>query len=106
MILPKSLELIARKLAEHVDPHDPIVPQLRKITRLAAHVRELTRAALNVEGEKSRAKLEDLVQVACLEVRSLHGDHRVVVHEVPDLGELPAGFERLVRRLTGWECFL
>jgi signal transduction histidine kinase len=95
-----ALELTAQRLVDHIDPTDPIVPQLRKINRLAGHVRELTRAALRVDGEKSRAKLEDLVQLACLEARSVHGEHRIVVHELPDLGELPAGFERLVRVLV------
>ena len=91
-----ALEVSAQQLVEHVDPSDALVPHLRKIARLASHVRDLTRAALE-NGERSRAKLEDLVQVACLEVRSLHGEHRVAVSELPDLGELPSGFEQLVR---------
>jgi Histidine kinase-, DNA gyrase B-, and HSP90-like ATPase len=95
-----ALELTAQRLADNIDPEDPIVPQLRKITRIAAHVRELTRAALLAEGERTRVKLEDLVQVACIEVRSIHGDQRVVVHALPDLGELPVGFERLERVLA------
>jgi signal transduction histidine kinase len=95
-----ALELTARQLVDHIDPSDAIAPQLRKVARLASHVRELTHAALDAEAEKSRAKLADLVQVACLEVRSLHGDQRVVVHELPDLGELPPGFEQLVRVLV------
>ncbi len=95
-----ALELTAQRLADHIDPDDPIVPQLRKITRIAAHVRELTRAALRVDGEQTRVKLEDLVQVACVEVRAIHGEQRLIVHELPDLGELPAGFERLERVLA------
>jgi signal transduction histidine kinase len=91
-----ALEVSAQRLVDHVDPSDAIVPHLRKIARLAAHVRAITRAALE-NGERTRAKLEDLVQVACLEVRSLHGEHRVVVADLPDLGELPRGFEQLVR---------
>jgi signal transduction histidine kinase len=91
-----ALEIAARKLVDYLDPSDAIVPELRKIARLATHVHELTRAALE-NGERSRAKLEDLVQVACLEVRSLHGERRVVVRELPDLGELPLGFDQLVR---------
>jgi two-component system NtrC family sensor kinase len=91
-----ALEVTAQKLVEHIDPSDPIAPPLRKIARLASHVRELTHAALE-NGKLSRAKLEDLVQVACLEVRALHGEERVVVSDLPDLGELPPGFEQLVR---------
>jgi signal transduction histidine kinase len=94
-----ALELTAQKLVDSIDPSDAIVPHLRKITRLAAHVHELTRSALE-HGQRSRAKLEDLVQVACLEIRSLHGEQRVIVHELPDLGELPQGFEQLVRVLV------
>jgi len=94
-----ALELTAQKLADSMDPSDAIVPHLRKITRLATHVHELTRSALE-HGQRSRAKLEDLVQVACLEIRSLHGEQRVIVHELPDLGELPQGFEQLVRVLV------
>jgi signal transduction histidine kinase len=94
-----ALELTAQKLVDSIDPSDAIVPHLRKITRLAAHVHELTRSALE-HGQRSRAKLEDLVQVACLEIRSLHGEQRVIVHELPDLGDLPRGFEQLVRVLV------
>lgn len=95
-----ALELTARRLVEHIDPADPILPQLRKIARIAAHVRELTREALRTEGRAARVKLEDLVQLACLEIRAIHGDDRVVVNALPDLGELPAGFERLSRVLV------
>jgi hypothetical protein len=95
-----ALELTAQRLADHIDPDDPIVPQLRKITRIAAQVRQRTRAALSADGEQTRVKLEDLVQVACVEVRSIHGENRVVVNELPELGELPVGFERLERVLV------
>jgi signal transduction histidine kinase len=94
-----ALELTAQKLVDSIDPSDAIVPHLRKITRLAMHVQELTRTALE-SGQRSRAKLEDLVQVACLEVRSLHGEQRVVVHELPEIGELPQGFDQLARVLV------
>ncbi len=94
-----ALEVTAQTLVDHVDPSDALVPQLRKIVRLAMHVRELTRAALD-DGARSRAKLEDLVQVACLEVRALHGEQRVRVDELPHLGELPPGFDQLARVLV------
>jgi signal transduction histidine kinase len=95
-----ALELTARKLVAHIDPADPIVPQLRRITRIAAHVRELTREALRAEVREARAKLEDIVQLACAEIRTIHGEDRVVVRELPDLGELPPGFGRLSRVLV------
>ena len=94
------LELTAQKLAAQIDPVDPLVPYLKKIASLAAQARMLTRAALESEPGKSRAKLEDIVQRACLEVRSLHGEAHILVHQLPDLGELPEGYDRLVRVLV------
>lgn len=91
-----ALQVTAQSLVDRMDPNDAIVPELRKLARLAIHVRDLTRVALE-QGERSRAKLADLVHVACLEVRTLHGDARVAVGALPDLGELPVGFEQLVR---------
>jgi signal transduction histidine kinase len=94
-----ALEATAQTLAEHVDPSDALAPQLRKLARLAMHVRELTRSALD-NAARSRAKLEDLVQVACLEARGVHGEQRVRVGELPHLGELPPGFDQLARVLV------
>jgi len=94
------LELTAEKLIAQVAADDPITPQLSRIYRLAAQVRELTRAALQAERRSAQAKLDDIVQMACQEVRGLHGDVPIVVGTLPELGVLPAGFERLVRVLV------
>ena len=94
-----ALETAARELAEDVPPSDARGPELRKIARLAAHARSLTSAALG-RGERARTKLEDLVQVASLEVGALHGEGRVLVKALPDVGELPHDYGQLVRVLS------
>lgn len=94
------LERTARTLAEQIDPEDPLAPQLAKIARLAVHVRDVAREALVAADAKATTKLASIVQRACVEVRSIHGEGRVLVHAIPDLGELPSRYDRLVRVLV------
>jgi signal transduction histidine kinase len=94
-----ALEAGASGLAEELDPADSLVPALRKLARLAAHARSLSAAALARSG-RGRTQLEDLVRAALLEVRALHGEDSVRVGALPEIGELPAGSDQLVRVLS------
>lgn len=94
------LELTAEKLLASLPPDDPVAPQLGRIHRLANHVREMTRAVLHAERKGSQAKLEDIIETACQEVRTLHGNVRLLVDPLPEIGALPSGYERLVRVLV------
>jgi signal transduction histidine kinase len=94
------LERTAQTLADAIDPDDPLAPQLTKIARLAEHVRDVAREVLVVDGAHARTKLASIVQRACGELRTIHGDGRVVLHPVPELGELPSRYDRLVRVLV------
>ncbi|HEU4428868.1 MAG TPA: HAMP domain-containing sensor histidine kinase, partial [Myxococcota bacterium] len=94
------LELTAERLIAAMSSDDPVVPQLGRIHRLATHVREMTRAILQAEKKSAQAKLEDIVEAACEEVRALHDDVRLVVSPLPTIGALPSGYERLVRVLV------
>lgn len=94
------LEVTAKELASQLAPTNPLSSQLARLHGIVTQARDLTRAALASDGKKTRARLEDLVQRACLEIRTLHGPDRVAVHGVPKLGELPEGFERLTRVLV------
>jgi len=94
------LELTAEKLVAAMPPDDPAAAQLGRIHRLATHVREMTRAVLQAEKKSAQAKLEDIVETACEEVRAVHGDVQLVVDPLPAVGALPSGYERLVRVLV------
>jgi signal transduction histidine kinase len=95
-----AIEIEAQHLAQRLAPEPELAGGLARIAAVAKEARELTRRALKGDGKKTRARLEDLVQRACLEIHTLHGPNRVAVHGMPKLGELPAGFERLTRVLV------
>ncbi len=94
------LELTAQKLANEIAGDDPLAPHLGKIARLAGLAREVARGALLGEDAQDGMKVAELVERACSEIRTLHGDGRIHVHQLPDAGELPGGYDRLVRVLV------
>lgn len=96
-----AIEIEAKELASRLAPQPELACELARIAIVAMEARELTRRALKGDGKKTRARLEDLVQRACLEIHTLHGPNRVALHGMPKLGdELPEGFERLTRVLV------
>lgn len=101
------LERLARRLPERSDDRERVARDAATIASLAGEMRNTVQGLLGAarresapEEEHRSVRAETLVERAVAEVSRLHGPGRVARRLAPDLPELPARTEPLVRVLV------
>jgi signal transduction histidine kinase len=95
-----ALEVLARKLATDRETSPSVHERATAIARISGQLRDIVRGVLDAGRSADRVEVSDLIERACLEIASIHGDGVVTVRPLPALPALDQRADRAVRVLT------
>ena len=94
------LELLAQKLSTEESAPFGVRERATAIARIAAQLRDIVRGVLGAGRRGDRVEVSDLIERACREIASVHGEGVVVVRPLPELPLLERQADRALRALT------
>jgi nitrogen-specific signal transduction histidine kinase len=95
-----ALERLAQKLSSDPNAEASVHERASAIARISGQLRDIVRGVLDAGRSIDRIEVPDLLERACAEVATVHGDGRVLVRPAPALPALDRHAERVVRALT------
>lgn len=95
-----ALERLAGKLASDPNASPSIHERASAIARISGQLRDIVRGVLEAGRSIDRIEVPDLLERACAEVASVHGEGRVLIRPAPALPALDRHADRVVRALT------
>jgi signal transduction histidine kinase len=95
-----ALERLAQKLSTDPDAPTSVHERASAIARISGQLRDIVRGVLDAGRSIDRIEVPDLLERACAEVASVHGEGRVLIRPAPPLPALERHADRVVRALT------
>jgi signal transduction histidine kinase len=95
-----ALERLAQKLSADPSAAPTVHARASAIARISGQLRDIVRGVLDAGRSIDRLEVPDLLERACAEVASIHGEGRVLVRPAPPLPALDRHADRVVRALT------
>jgi signal transduction histidine kinase len=95
-----ALEVLARRLSSETIDTAGMQERAATIARISGQLRDIVRGVLGAGRSPDRLEVSDLVERACLEIASVHGEGAVVVRPLPQLPPLDRRADRALRALT------
>jgi signal transduction histidine kinase len=94
------LELLAQKLSAEASTSSGVRERASAIARISGQLRDIVRGVLGSGRRFDRVEVGDLIERACREIASVHGEGAVVVRPLPELPALERQADRALRALT------
>jgi signal transduction histidine kinase len=94
------LELLAQKLSAEASTSSGVRERASAIARISGQLRDIVRGVLGAGRRLDRVEVGDLIERACREIASVHGEGAVVVRPLPELPALERQADRALRALT------
>jgi signal transduction histidine kinase len=95
-----ALERLANRLASDPEASGQVHERASSIARISGQLRDIVRGVLAGGSGGEQLEVADLIERACLEITSVHGEGAVTVRPLPQLPPLDRGADRAVRALT------
>jgi len=95
-----ALEHLAQKLSADPTASGGVRERATAITRISGQLRDIVRGVLGAGRSQDRIEVRDLIDRACVEVASVHGESAIIVRPLPPLPALDQLADRVVRALT------
>jgi signal transduction histidine kinase len=95
-----ALERLAQKLSADPSAAPSVHERASAIARISGQLRDIVRGVLDAGRSIDRSEVPELLERACAEVASIHGEGRVLVRPAPTLPVLDRHADRVVRALT------
>jgi signal transduction histidine kinase len=95
-----ALELLAHKLSAEASAPSGVRERATAIARISGQLRDIVRGVLGAGRGLDRIEVTHLIERACREIASVHGEGVVVVRPLPELPSLDRRADRALRALT------
>jgi signal transduction histidine kinase len=95
-----ALEVMAQRLSSDPDASRAVRDRANAVSRIAGQLRDIVRGVLGAGRSDDRVEVTDLIERACREIASVHGEGKVGVRPVPELPSLDRQADRALRALT------